>query len=111
MEFFFKHESSKFPPSLSQNGEMSSNNRRYSLGNSSPRKSRQSKFEMAVIPVVADEAFPVIADPIDNSDSQILNGEEEVFVGHQGAPDGTIGVYQICSPIQFYSIGFFNHGS
>ena len=43
---------------------------------------RQSKFEMAVIPVVADEAFPVIADPINNSNSQILNGEEEVFVGH-----------------------------
>ena len=71
----------------------------------------QKKYEMAVMPVVADEAFPVIADPIDNSDSQILNGEEEVFVGHQGAPDGTIGVYQICSPIKFYSIGFFNHGS
>ena len=62
---------------------------------------------MAVIPVVADEAFPVIADPIDNSDSQILNSEEEVFVGHQGAPDGTIGVHQVWSPIQFFS--FHNH--
>ena len=60
---------------------------------------------MAVIPVVADEALPVIADPINNSNSQILNGEEEVFVGHQGAPDGTIGVNQVCS------VGSFNHGS
>ena len=38
---------------------------------------------MAVMPVVADEALPVIADPVDNSNAQILNGEEEVFVGHQ----------------------------
>ena len=81
------------------------------MGNLSQRKSRQKKYEMAVMPVVADEAFPVIADPIDNSDSQILNGEEEVFVGHQGAPDGTIGVHQVWSPIKFYSVGFFNHGS
>ena len=85
---------------------MSSNNRRLGTITLYNLLGRQSKFEMAVIPVVADEAFPVIADPIDNSDSQILNGEEEVFVGHQGAPDGTIGVYQVWSPIQFYSVGF-----